>query len=121
MGLFGDFKKSLAESAGRIIFSQLADTQQKMAGLPEHIRTAALLGFAKKRKLLLEQLDNWTSDGRIEMGKTLQSKARETLNMNVAEGYALWLAGAWLESMERPGPDAAKAHDFLEEVGRSAS
>lgn len=116
MGILGDFKRSLAESAGRILLSQLADTQQKMAQLPEPIRTAALMGFVDKRRNLLANFGNWSSDGRIEMGKSLQKKARETFDMNVSEGYALWLAGAWLESMERPGSEAGEVHDFLNRI-----
>lgn len=116
MGMFGDFKKSLSESAGRILWSQLQDTQQKMARLTEQVRTEALVRFVGKRERLIPALDNMTTDGRIAMGKTLQKKARETLDMNVAEGYALWLAGAWIESMDRPGLDAARTHEFLDQV-----
>jgi hypothetical protein len=118
--MFDDFKRSLSESAGRILWSQLADTQQKMARLSEPVRTAALLGFLHKRDKLVDMLDNMTSDGRIEVGKNLQSKARATLDLNVAEGYALWLTGAWLESMDRPGLDAAKTHEFLDRVARES-
>ena len=118
--MFSDFKQSLAESAGRILWSQLQDTQQKMSRLTESVSTNALLGFMQKRDKLIPALDNMTRDGRIEMGKLLQSKARETLNLNVSEGYALWLAGAWLESMDRPGIDAAKVHEFLDHTVRSA-
>jgi hypothetical protein len=120
MGLFGDFKKSLAESAGRILWSQLQDTQQKMARLTEPVRTAALLGFLEKRDRLISNLDNMTSDGRIDLGKSLQSKARQTLDLNVAEGYALWLTGAWLESMNRPGIEAARVFEFLDQTATSA-
>ena len=119
MGMFGDFKKSMSESAGRILWSQLADTQQKMARLSEPVRTNALLGFVHKRDRLIDLLDNMTSDGRIAMGKQLQSKARETLDLNVSEGYALWLTGAWLESMDRPGLEAARTHEVLDQAALS--
>lgn len=120
MGMFSDFKQSLSESSGRILWSQLADTQQKMARLPEHIRTAALMGFLTKRDKLIDALDNMTGDGRIALGKELQSKARSTFDMNLAEGYALWLTGAWLESMDRPGLEAARTHEFLDQVARES-
>lgn len=118
MGMFGDLMQSLSESPGRILWTQLADTQQKMARLAPTVRTAALLGFVKKREALISQLDNMTQDGRIKLGKDLQSEARRTLDMNVSEGYALWLTGAWLESMNRPGIEAAKTVQFLEEVAQ---
>lgn len=120
MGMFDDFKKSLAESPGRILWTQLQDTQQKMSRLNESVRTNALLGFMQKRDRLISELDNMTSQGRTDMGKLLQAKARATLDLNVSEGYALWLAGAWLESMDRPGIDAARAHEFLDRAAREA-
>lgn len=120
MGLFDDFKKSLAESPGRVLWTQLQDTQQKMSRLSEPVRTNALLGFLRKRDTLIRRIDNMTSDGRVEMGKQFQVKARETLNLNVSEGYALWLTGAWLESMDRPGIEAARVHEFLDQVARES-
>lgn len=113
MGLFDDFKRSLAESPGRILLIQLQETQQKLAQLSATVSNAALLGFVNKRERILPELDNMTSIGRIQMGKSLQAQARKTIDLNIAEGYALWLAGAWLESMERPGLEAAKVHHFL--------
>ena len=114
--MFDDFKKSLAESPGRILWAQLQETQQKMSRLTEPVRTNALLGFGEKRERLIPALDNMTSTGRIEMGKHLQTKARETLNSNVSEGYALWLTGVWLETMDRPGIEAARTHEFLDQA-----
>ena len=119
MGMFGDFKKSLAESPGRILWTQLQDAQQKMSRLSEPVCTAALLGFVQKRERLIPALDNMTRDGRLSMAQTLQRTARQTLDLNVAEGYALWMAGAWLESMDRPGIDAARTHEFLDTTARA--
>ena len=120
MGMFDDFKRSLAESPGRVLWTQLQDTQQRMARLSEPVCTAALLGFMQKRDRIVPSLNNMTSDGRISLGRTLQKKARETFDLNVSEGYALWLAGAWLETVELPGPDAAKAHEFLDRTARES-
>lgn len=120
MSLFGDFKKALSESPGRILWTQLQDTQQKMARLSEPIRTDALLKFLNKREKLALAIDNMTRDGQIELGKTLQKTARETFNLNISEGYALWLTGAWLESMNRPGLEAAQTFEFLDHVATSS-
>jgi hypothetical protein len=119
VGMFDDFKKSLSESPGRILWSQLADTQQKMARLTEPVRTAALMGFMGKREKLVGMLDNMTSHGRLDLAKQLQAKAKQTVDLDVAEGYALWLTGAWLESMDRPGIDAARTHEFLDQTARA--
>lgn len=114
MGLLSDFKQSFSESPGRILWSQLADTRGKLVGLSDNVRAAALMGFVDKRNLLLARLDNMSSAGKIELGITLQKRARETFNLDMSEGYALWMTGAWLESMERPRLDAARTHDFLD-------
>ena len=118
--MFNDLKKSLAESPGRVLWAQLRDTHQKMSRLTDPVRTNALLGFVAKRERLIPALDNMTSTGRIDMGKHLQAKARETLNSNVSEGYALWLAGAWLEAMDQPGIDAARTVEFLDQTALAA-
>jgi hypothetical protein len=117
MGMFGDFKQSLRESPGRILWGQLTDTRAKLAALPDNVRAVALMGFVDKREGLLTSLDNISSEGKVETGRSLQKKARETFNFNMAEGHALWMTGAWLESMERPGLEAAKTHDFLDRLG----
>lgn len=118
MGFFDDLKQSLSESPGRILWAQLADTQQKMARLAPSICNAALLGYVKKREALIGQIDNMTQDGRIKLGRQLQTEAKRVLDMNVSEGYALWLTGAWLESMNRPGLDAARTVQLLEDVAQ---
>lgn len=120
MGIFGDFRKSLAKGPGRVLWAQLQDTQQKMSRLTDPVRTNALLGFVEKRERLIPALDNMTSTGRIDTGRNLQKKARETLDSNVSEGYALWLAGAWLEAMDQPGIDAAKTVEFLDQTALAA-
>lgn len=121
MGLFDDFKKSLAESPGRILWMQLQDTQQKMARLNPEICASALVGFVNMRDHLIPKLDNMTKDGQLKTAKQIQDNARETLDMNVGKGYALWLTGAWLESLNRPGIEAAKVCDFLDQTATSNS
>lgn len=119
MGLFGDFRQSLQESAGRILWGQLQDTARKLTNLENGIRAKSMAGFLDKRKRLIPLLSNMSADGRIETGIRLQKEAKQTFDMNVSEGYALWLTGAWLESMERPGIDAVKTHDYLDGLARS--
>lgn len=113
MGLIGDFKQSLRESAGRILWGQLQDTMVKLDSLEEAIRNRALSGFHDKCVRFAPYLDNMSVDGRIETAIRFQKEARKTFDLNMAEGYALWLTGAWLESMNRPGPDADKTFGNL--------
>jgi hypothetical protein len=114
MGLFGDFKQSLSESAGRILWDQLQDTQRKLANLPDQVRADALMKFVSGRAALLPQLDNMSTDGKIKIGIELQKRARATFDLNMAAGYGYWLTGAWIESMVRPGLQAAQTFDYLD-------
>ena len=119
MGMFDEFKKSLADSPGRILWDQLQDTQKKMARLNPEICANALAGFVKMRDHLIPTLDNMTKDGQLKTAKQIQDTARQTLDMDVGKGYALWLTGAWLESMNRPGIEAARVCDFLDQTAIS--
>ena len=87
-----------------------------MARLNPEICANALVGFVNMRDHLIPKLDNMTKDGQLKTAKQIQDNARETLDMDVGKGYALWLTGAWLESMNRPGIEAAKVCDFLDQT-----
>jgi len=119
MGMLNDFKKSLAESPGRILWGQLQDTQQKMARLNPEVCANALAGFVQMRDHLIPMLDNMTKDGQLKTAKEIQDGARQSLDMDVGKGYAMWLTGAWLESMNRPGIEAARVCDFLDQTAIS--
>lgn len=120
MGILSDLKRSLSESPGRILWEQLQDAQLKMRGLSEAVRTSALIGFSDNCSRIAPTIDNMTRDGRIKLGRSLQDKGKDVLDMNVSEGYSLWLTGAWLESMNRQGLEAARTFEFLNRVAMSA-
>ncbi|HEX7114317.1 MAG TPA: hypothetical protein VF193_04245 [Steroidobacter sp.] len=110
--------QAASESRGQLLWTLLQDTISRMGGLPDRVRAAAIAGYLDKRTKLIDKLENMSEDGRIKMGKFLQSEARKQFDTNMAEGYALWLAGAWLESMQRPGAQAAMTHQYLESMAR---
>lgn len=118
MGFFSDLKKASAETRGRLLWTLLQDTISKMGNLPDRVQFAALAGYLDKRAKLSNKLENMSDEGRIKMGKFLQSEARKHFDTNMAEGCALWLTGAWLESMQRPGAQAAMVHQYLETMAQ---
>lgn len=75
-----------------------------------------MVSFVDKCELLERERVNWSQAGRLKMGRDLQTKARKEFDFNQAESYALWLAGAWLESSERLSPDATFVHETLQEL-----
>lgn len=116
MSFFSELKNIASDSAGRILWKNLQETLALLENLSENVQFAAISGFLDKRKKLLSAKDNMTSDGRIKMGKYLQGEARKSVDLNVSEGYSLWLAGAWLESKERSGIQAEMTYDLLENM-----
>lgn len=119
VGLLADFKRTLDESPGRILWQQTQDSFLRLQRLPEHVFEAAIAGYVRRISAIEMEMDNWTSQGRIKVANELQKQARKTLDLNVAEGYALWLAGAWLEAAERPGQEARQTHIALDGLAKA--
>lgn len=116
MGLFNDLSISLRESPGRVLWQQLQSHMLKLENMSDSVRNTAFMGYLHKREQLLASLENASRDGRIKLGVALQRKGHKLFDLNMSEGVALWLAGAWLESMERPGTPAIQTHEKLEEL-----
>jgi hypothetical protein len=84
--------------------------------MDDDLRVEALTGFIDKREKLLSHIRNMTSKGRIDMGRMLQDEARKKYDIHTSESFALWMAGAWLESMERKSDAAQEIHYSLNEL-----
>jgi hypothetical protein len=95
---------------------ELVDTFKGLDAMSPERQQEVIARFIDKRTKLLQHMENWTKDGRLRMAKTLRDEARKQLDFNVPEGYALWLASAWLESGERESPIAKRVHQQLEEL-----
>ena len=121
MGLFSMMREANEEAHGTRLRQHLDDTLMRMAQLNDQVRGTALMRFADKREKLLSNLPNMSKEGVIKMGRFLQSKARETFDLNIAEGYALWLTGAWAESMQRESGIAQGVHEQLDELAEGLS
>lgn len=120
MGFFSDLQRSMREERGRALFKELADTQQRMANLPEASKTIAILGFVSLREPLAKQFFNMHADGRKKLQREYRQRAREVFDLNMAEGYAFWLVSAWLEALSLSGPAAEKVLEFLDSVAVEA-
>lgn len=125
MGLFDIFKEANEDVHGARLERGMQDTMQVLATIDEDIRARALVDFIKKREKLLSNIRNMTSKGCIDMGRFLQDEARKKYDIDIGESSALWMAGAWLESMERKSQAAREVHaslnDLAEKLNASAS
>lgn len=120
----GGILSSLASAAseaneaahGKRLREGLLSTGVLLKDMEEHVLNRAMQGFSSKCDALTRELDNWSKEGRIKMGRELQARARKEFDFNQAESCALWLAGAWLESGSRNSADASFVRGALEEL-----
>lgn len=113
MGLFDIFKEANEDAHGARLERGMQDTIRLLESFDEDIRLRALHRFVDKRTKLLSNIRNMTSKGCIDMGKYLQNEARKKYDIDLTESCALWMAGAWLESMERKSIAACDVHKAL--------
>lgn len=122
MGFFGLLKEAAIEANdiahGERLDHELTSTIECIKRLDGRVANMALVGFVRSKIRLLNQIQNWSREGRIKTGRDLQAEARKCFDLDQAKSYGLWLAGAWLESMERSSPKAISVHSMLEAFSR---
>lgn len=108
------------ESAhGKRLRDGLVSTGDHLKRLDERVQEAALRRFLEKCQSISEDEINWSRDGRIKMGRALQEEAKKQFDFNQAESFALWMAGAWLESGSRNSDDATFVRQTLDHLRHS--
>ena len=105
MGIFGALK-SIAASANEDahanrIAKEHDDTVNRIFSLEKNMTNEILRRFSLKREDLRVEAVNWSRDGQISIAKQIREKARQTFDLNVTDGYVLFLLSAWLESGAR--------------------
>ena len=108
------FKEANEDAHGKRLREGLLSTGQAIKQLDERMLQLAFKKYLEKKTHLENQMINWSQEGKIKMGRTLQDEARSKFDFNQAESYALWLAGAWIESGFRRSDDAVFVHESLE-------
>lgn len=113
--MFGRIKGIWNETRGNLLRDQLTDALQKL-----HVADPRLqLEFRLTAKALFDQVNqrlfNMSPEGRLKLGKALQSQARMHFDLQGGRAHAEWIVGAWLESANLPGQSAAEVCKFLSE------
>lgn len=121
MGLLDIFKEANEDAHGARLERGLQDTMSLLATLDDDIRVNALMRYMDKRNKLLSNIRNMTSKGCIDMGIFLQDEARKKYDTDLAESCALWMAGAWFESMERDSQSALAVYSSLNDLAEKLS
>lgn len=125
MGFFSDIRNAAVEASeevhGARLRRELLDTLSKMSVLSAGQYMEIFRRFDDNRTELLQRMGNWTREGRLKAASTFRHAAREQLDFNVVESYALWMTSAWLEAGERRSATASQVRDQLEELLRVVS
>ena len=118
MGFFraiaGAAKEANEEAHGERLLREVQSTLVSIENLDGRVLYVAMQGYLQIHERLIEQMINWSSEGRIKIGRTMQQQARNAFNTDMAGGYAKWLGGAWLESKERNSLRSQQAYSLLQ-------
>ena len=125
MGLFGFIadaaKGANADAHGHRLLSGVQSSFSLIPKLDDRTKEALVMGYVQILDRLVSQSNQWSSDEKIKLGRIMQDQAREKFDIDISGSYAKWLAGAWLESGERPGLKAQQAHGMLDGLAKSVT
>ena len=118
MGFFSTIldaaKEANDEAHGVRLLQEVQSSFACMENLDGKVQYVAMMGYLQILGRLVDQMPNWSREGRIKLGRTMQQQARDAFDTDMGGGYAKWLAGAWLESQERNSLKAQQAFGLLE-------
>lgn len=105
MGLWNSFVGAVTsanESAhADRLEKEFDDSTNKLFALDTTMIYEVIRLFLNKKQDILTESKNWSQDGKISVANVLRTKARQTFDLNMVEGYALWMTSAWLENGAR--------------------
>lgn len=125
MSLWNAIKES-ARDANEAAHAQrlhddLSTTLRLVDGMPDHIKASVLTTYLEMRHRIMGDMDNWSRDGALKIAKGMFTRARALKDLNKKDSYALALAALWLESGQRPHPQALAVHAYLDTVAKELS
>lgn len=101
---------------GAKLVKGLAVNLEVLSEMDDAIFDRAVSAFVSKRELLRTDMKNMSSKGCIQTGQKLQIESKKIADLDKSGSCALWLAGAWLESLHRTSDKAKAVHFLLEKV-----
>ena len=118
MGIFSFLKDAAIEANedahGARLLTGVQSSFATMESLEGQVQFVAMAGYLEIRERLINEIPNFSREGRIKLGRTMQDQARSKFDIDMSGSYAKWLAGAWLESKERDSLKAQQAFGLLE-------
>ena len=118
MGFFSALKDAAVEANedahGNRLLTETQSTFACVERLDDRLKNGVAYGYLEIRARLLQEMLNWSKEGRIKIGRQMQSQAREKFDLDLIGSYSKWLAGAWIESKERNSFKAQQAFELLD-------
>jgi hypothetical protein len=115
-GLVNAVKDATDDVQGAKLVKSLAANLQILAELDENLFHQSISAFVSKRESLRTDMLNMSPKGCIQTGQKLQTESRKMADLDKSGACALWLAGAWLESLYRTSDKAKEVHGFLDDM-----
>ncbi len=107
-------KEASDDAHGVRLLQEVQSSLACMKNLDSKVQSTAMIEYLQILGRVVNQMPNWSREERIKLGRRMQQQARHIFDTNVGEGYATWLAGAWLESQDRNSRKAQQAFGLLE-------
>jgi len=118
MGFFDSLASAVSDASevahGTRILREFDDSIRRIA--PLEGRDEIIRQFVNQRAIIRREMHNWSRDGTLSQATVLRKKARQTFDLNVVDGYSLWLTSAWLEASVRRSPDAQHVWQQLDQL-----
>jgi hypothetical protein len=93
-------------------------SRQQIARMNDELARTVFLKLVQRISALEIERQNWSDEGSLKMGQTLQHEAAKCADFNQVESQSLWLTGAWLESSVRNSAEAREVFEAIDQVYR---
>lgn len=118
MGFFSALKDAAVEANeeahGNRLLTETQSTFACIQRLDDRLKNGIAVGYLEIRARIVHEMLNWSKEGRIKIGRQMQSQAREKFDLDLIGSYSKWLSGAWIESKERNSFKAQQAFELLD-------
>jgi len=104
------------EIQGAKLLKNLSDNLERLSKMDSVVFDQAISTFVSKRDSLSLAMVNMSSKGCIQTGQKLQIESKQFADLDVSHSCALWLTGAWLESLHRTSDKAKYVHALLSDI-----
>lgn len=123
MSFFSALRDAVADASesahGVRLKAEFDDSVRSLARMDKAISDEAIRQFIEKRAAIVVKMANWTRVGKLTVAASTRTEARRVTDLNLTEGYALWMTSAWLECSMRTSADSRHVFEQLDGLARA--